>query len=112
MSPKTQIILILITLFFFFVMLRGMKKAKLSTEIAVVWVGFLIMLILISIFPQISKFVAAMMGIKTVINAIFLVIIFLLICLVFYLCLQVSILNEKVKNLIQEISLEKTRNTK
>ena len=109
MSTRTHFILIMMTLFFFWALLRGMKKSRLSTEIAVLWVGFLILLVLLSIFPQFSTFMAEMMGIKTVINAVFLVIIFLLICMVFFLCLQVSVLNERVKNLIQEMSLSETR---
>ncbi|MBQ7889470.1 MAG: DUF2304 domain-containing protein [Erysipelotrichaceae bacterium] len=109
MSTRTHLILILMTVFFFWVLLRGMKKSRLSTDIAVLWVGFLFLLVVLSIFPQFSALMAEIMGIKTVINAVFLVIIFLLICMVFFLCLQVSVLNERVKNLVQEISLAETR---
>lgn len=106
MSLRAQIILIMITIFFFLVILRGLKRAKLSTEIAVAWILFAMMLIFISFFPRIPGFISCVLGIETVVNTIFLFIMFLMICMIYYLCLKVSVLEEKLKNLIQEVSLK------
>ena len=48
-----------------------------------------------------------LLEIKTTINALYLIMIFILYCLVFYLFLKISILENKLKNLIQIIALQK-----
>ena len=106
MTLRAQIILILITIAFFLLILRGLKRAKLSTEIAVAWILFAMMLVFISFFPRVPGLISDMIGIKTVTNTIFLIIMFLMICMIYYLCLKVSVLEEKLKNIIQEVSMK------
>lgn len=109
MSIRLQIALIIVTLIYFFTLTRSIKKQKLRTEYAVVWVLFSIILIVMSVFPQIPGFIANMLGIATVINAIYLLIIFFLCCLIYFLYTKVSLLEEKLKNLIHEVALDKKK---
>lgn len=105
MPLRLQILLIAITLIYFFFLTKNIKKQKLRTEYAVVWVLFSIALIIMSLFPQLPGIIAKALGISTVINAIFLLIIFFLCCLVYFLYTKVSMLEEKQKNLIHELAL-------
>lgn len=59
------------------------------------------MLIVIAIFPEIAYVAANFIGVISTANMIFAFIIFLLIIVVFTLFLRVSMLEEKLKNLIQ-----------
>ena len=112
MSLKIQIILIFMTVFFFLFVLYGMKKAKLTADLAVVWTLFSATLIVISLFPAIVDTVSEVLGIRTVTNAIFMGMIFILLCMVFYLCLKVSVLEERLKNVIQKYSIDKSKDDK
>ncbi len=112
MSVKVHIILIFMTLFFFSIVHYGIKKSKLSIEIAVVWTMFALMLVVLSLFPSIMSVVSEVLGIKTVTNALFMGMIFILLCMVFYLCMKISKLEEFQKNMIQEYSIEKAKNEK
>lgn len=105
MPIRLQVALICVTLIYFFFLTRNIKKQKLRTEYAVVWVLFSIILIIMSVFPQIPGFIAKILGISTVINAIYLLIIFFLCCLVYILYTKVSTLEEKLKNLIHVVAL-------
>lgn len=105
MSIRLQVLLISITLVYFFFLTKNIKKQKLRTEYAVVWVLFALALIIMSIFPQLPGVIANALGITTVINAIFLLVIFFLCCLVYFLYTKVSLLEEKQKNLIHELAL-------
>ena len=67
-------------------------------------------IIILSIFPQIAFFVARLIGVISTANIVFAAIIFMLIILVYVLFNKVSMLEEKQKNLIQEIAILKKKN--
>lgn len=74
------------------------------------WILCSIALIILSIFPQIAFFVARLIGVISTANIVFAAIIFMLIILVYVLFNKVSMLEEKQKNLIQEIAILKKKN--
>ena len=63
-----------------------------------------------SFFPQIAFFVARLIGVISTANIVFAAIIFMLIILVYVLFNKVSMLEEKQKNLIQEVAILKKKN--
>ena len=69
-----------------------------------------LILIILSVFPQIAFFVARLIGVISTANIVFAAIIFMLIILVYVLFNKVSMLEEKQKNLIQEIAILKKKN--
>lgn len=107
MTSQIQIILIIGSILFFYNTLRLIKKSKLSNEMAIIWIVWGISVILISIFPEIVYKLTALVGIQSPMNAIFLFMIFFLYCLSFYLYLKLSITEEKLKKVIQEVAFIK-----
>ena len=105
MTSKLQITLIIITILFFVILLRIIRKSKLSTDLATVWVLFALGLIIISVFPQVIYKLSSFVGVISYMNGLFLFMLFILFCLVFYLFLKVSNLEEKNKRLVQQISI-------
>lgn len=104
---RLQLILFLFSILFFIIILYFIKRSKISLDLASVWILWGCGLITISIFPEIVEYTSKLLEIKTTINALYLIIIFILYCLVFYLFLKISILENKLKNLIQIIALQK-----
>ena len=111
MSLTLQILLIIFTVLFFIVLVKNVKKGKLRTDYALAWILCSIALIILSVFPQIAFFAARLIGVISTANIVFAAIIFMLIIsLVYVLFNKVSMLEEKQKNLIQEVAILKKKN--
>lgn len=110
MSLTLQIILIVATILSFIVLVKNVKKGKLRTDYALGWILCSLALIIIAIFPQIAYFFANLIGVISTANMVFAAIISMLIILVYILFNKVSMLEEKQKNLIQELAILKKEN--
>lgn len=89
---------------FFFIM-KKIKKAKLKIEYALFWIVSSILLLILSIFPQIAYFFADICGIKSPVNFIFLFSIMVLFVHNFYLTLRISNLDNMINSLTEEIAV-------
>jgi hypothetical protein len=107
MSTQIQIILIIGTILSFFSLVFKIKKSKLNIDYASLWIIGSMLLIILAIFPNIIYVISNFVGIKSPINMVFVLAIFTLFFFVFYLLLKISILEEKLKNLIQQISIDR-----
>ena len=113
MSLTLQITLILMSILLFLILIRNVKKGKLRSDYAIGWIICSILLIVVSIFPQIAYFGAKILGVISTANIVFAFMILMLIILVYVLFSKVSMLEEKQKNLIQELAiLKKEKNLK
>ena len=110
MSLTLQITLIIMSILVFILLIRNVKKGKLRSDYALGWIICSIALIIVSIFPQIAYFGARLLGVISTANIVFAFMIFMLIILVYVLFNKVSTLEEKQKNLIQEIAILKKEN--
>lgn len=107
MTSQLQFFLVIGSLLFFFASVKMIKHSKFSSDLAVIWVVWGLGIILISIFPDIIYQLTALFGFIAPINMLYLFMIFFLYCLVFYLYLKVSTVEDKLKSLIQEVALLK-----
>ena len=73
---------------------------------------FLDFFILISIFPQIAEWGAKLLGFQAPVNFIFIVVIFLLLVRSFLLTIKISQLEDKIRNLIEELAVRKSLDNK
>lgn len=105
MTLTLQLILIILSVFLFLILIKSVKKGKLRSDYALVWLLCSIALIIVAIFPQIAYFAANFIGVISTANMVFAFIIFLLIIVVYTLFVRVSTLEEKQKNLIQHIAI-------
>ena len=80
------------------------KTGKITDR--VFWTLFAIMLVLFSIFPQIADWLSELVGIYSTTNFIFLLIIFILLVKCFQLTMDISKLDNKVKELVQKIAID------
>ncbi|GFI41086.1 hypothetical protein IMSAGC017_01126 [Thomasclavelia cocleata] len=105
MTLTLQLILIILSVFLFLILIKSVKKGKLRSDYALVWLLSSIALIIVAVFPQIAYFAAGFIGVISTANMVFAFIIFLLIIVVYTLFVRVSSLEEKQKNLIQHIAI-------
>ena len=110
MPIQLQVFLVIISIIVFISIIRFIKKSKLSTQMAVIWILWSIGLILISVFPTIIYNLSKILGIIAPMNTLFLLMMFILYCLVFFLYLRISILEYKLKNLAQHIGISDRNN--
>lgn len=76
---------------------------------ASLWFVILIALIIASIFPNILIWLAHKIGFEATSNMVFLLGFFVLSYLIFILTINLSKQNEKIKNLVQEVSILKKK---
>ena len=95
------------------IIMRKIRKEKMVIEDSLFWIGFLFMLTLFSIFPQIVFRMSELIGTQSPSNLIFLFIIFVLIVRMFQMSIKISQMEAKMKDLVARIAIDETmRNEK
>lgn len=114
MSVTLRVLLIISSFIAFYLCITKIKKSHLKIENSVTWMFGCIILILISIFPNIVIWISGKLGFVAPVNFIFLVIIAFLLIQTFIDNIHITSLNEKIKELDHYIALkekeEKSKN--
>ena len=105
MSGFLRIILIVVSVMTFIYISRKLKKSQLQVMDAFFWIVFSFVLMVIGVVPGRAMFFAKVVGVQSPVNFVYLVVIFLLLLRTFMLTIRISFLEEKVKNLIEEIAI-------
>ena len=103
MTPIFRILLIVVSLFTTYYILKRIRQSKLH---AIFWILFSGALIVFSLFPWLVSLFTRMIGMQLPVNFIFLLFIFVLMVKLFFMTIELSTLENKVKDLTQELALE------
>lgn len=106
MTPIFRILLIVVSLFTTYYILKRIRQSKLQIEYAIFWILFAGVLIVFSLFPWLVSLFTRMIGMQLPVNFIFLLFIFVLMVKLFFMTIELSTLENKVKDLTQELALE------
>ncbi len=106
MSLTLRIILIVCSLISFLLCVMKIKQAKLKVNNAVIWMIGSIILILMSIFVNAVEWISNKLGFMAPVNFVFFVMIAFLLIEVFFNNIQISMQNEKIKDLNHYIALK------
>ena len=106
MTPIFRILLIVVSLFTTYYILKRIRQSKLQIEYAIFWILFSGVLIVFSLFPWLVSLFTRMIGMQLPVNFIFLLFIFVLMVKMFFMTIELSTLENKVKDLTQELALE------
>lgn len=109
MTPIFRILLICVSIMTTCMIVKKIRDAKVQIEESVFWVFFSVLLIILSVFPGAAEFLSDLVGTYSTSNFIFLVIIFILLVKVFYMSIQMSQLETKIKELVQRMALDENR---
>lgn len=88
-------------------MLKRIRQAKLKIEYTLFWIAFSSFLVLMGAFPKLFYRISGLIGFKSPISMVFLVIIFVLIVRMFLMTLQISQLENKIDALAQQIAIDR-----
>ena len=94
------------SLFTTYYILKRIRQSKLQIEYAIFWILFSGVLIVFSLFPWLVSMFTRMIGMQLPVNFIFLLFIFVLMVKLFFMTIELSTLENKVKDLTQELALE------
>lgn len=111
MSLALRVLLIFMALVSTYSMLKKIKKFKMQIEYAIFWVIFSVALIIMAIYPKIFDIASKILGVYSSANLVFAFIIFILLVKVFLMTVELSSLETRVKELTQEIALERLKKT-
>lgn len=109
MNNNLKIFILIIILINLLLILKTLKSKKISIRYGVLWIILLILLVIAGLFPNVFIFVSNFLGFESASNMIFLLAFFFLFYLNFVLITNISLLNDKVKTLIQEVSILRER---
>lgn len=84
---------------------RKLKKSQIQVMDTVFWIGLSVIFILLSVFPNVVGMLSALMGFQAPVNFIFLFMIFMLLIRCFLMSIRISQLEDKVKNLVEELGI-------
>ena len=105
MSIVLRIALIVVCVMACGYVLRKIRRAQMEIDDAIYWIVVSIVLVIISIFPQIPDFFSDLLGMQSPSNFVFLSVIFVVILKLFSLSLEVSALKQKLKSTIQNVAI-------
>ena len=105
MSKVLRIVLLIMAAMTAWVIMRKIRKSQLKMKDAIFWVVFGAILLVLAICPQISYFMADILGIISPANFIFLMIIALLCEKLLTVTIELSQLEEKVEIMAAEIAI-------
>lgn len=112
MSKTLRIILILISIFFFFFCIRRIKQSKLKISNTILWLFGSVVLVFMAVFLNKIGWIANKLGFMATVNFVFFIIIGFLLVQVFIDNLRICSLNEKVKELSHYIALSNQNSEK
>lgn len=109
MSLAIRICLIVGSFFSLLYMLRRIRKAQVQIEYTIFWMIFSILLLVLSLFPEIAMAASYLLGFQAPINFVYLVIIAVLIANQFLMTVRMSQLDNKVRKLAQRVALNEEK---
>ena len=110
MNLNLKIFLILVLIIQLFLIFMIVRKKKLTMKYASFWIFLIIVMVFIVLFPQIVLALASFFGFEVASNMVFLLGFFFLFYISFIITTTISVQNEKIKVLIQEVSMLKSNN--
>lgn len=105
MTTVFRVLLIVGILGYFVIIFDLLRKKSLNLKYSLLWIFSGVIMLIIAIFPVIMDAIADLLGIASVVNAVFLLALFCVIMIVMSLTSIVSKQNAKMIRLIQTIAL-------
>ena len=107
MNKGLIIILIVACLLTAFFVFKQIRKSKFKIGDTLFWLFFCLLLLLMSIFPNVISVISHFIGFESPANFVFVTIIFLLLTKIFSLDLRAAKLEEKITKMAQTYAIDK-----
>ncbi|MBQ6834364.1 MAG: DUF2304 domain-containing protein [Lachnospiraceae bacterium] len=106
MTTMLRIVLVIVSVLTTWMIMRKIRTSQMRIEDSIFWIGFLFMLILFSVCPQIVYWMSDLSGTQTPVNFIFTFIIFVLIVRMFRMTVKISQLETRLRDLVEKIAID------
>lgn len=107
MTVALRITLIVASLLLLAFVAKKVRSSKVKLEDSIFWFCFAVLLLIVSIFPQIFYVLSDVAGTMVPVNFVFLFFIFVLLVQSFNLTMRISRADTKIKELTQQLAIEK-----
>lgn len=107
MTAALRITLILASLLLLGFIAKKVRTSKVKLEDSIFWFCFAVLLLVVSIFPQIFYLLSDLVGTMAPVNFVFLFFIFVLLVQSFSLTMRISQADTKIRELTQQLAIEK-----
>ena len=101
-----RLFLILISFLAFLYIVVKIRNSKMQIEYALFWIVISLLLIVMSGFPEILYWLTGKLGFMSTSNLVYVIIIGILLLKVFMMTIEISKLEDKLKDLVQQIALD------
>ena len=108
MTTLFRMVLIIVSVGTFGIIVQKIRRSRMRIEDSIFWVIPCLMFVVFALFPKVADGLAALLGIYSTANFLFLFTIFILLMKLFSMSMTISTLETKIKELAQEMALEKT----
>ena len=105
MSTALRVLLIVGSIAVFFFVFKKIRKAQLNIDDSIYWILFAVLLLVISIFPQIAIWTANLLGVESPANFVFLCMSFLIFIKLFQVSIELSMQKHRLNHLVQKLAL-------
>lgn len=113
MSIMLRVFLIVMSVLSLFYIIWRIRYSKMQIEYTLFWIVLSILMVVLAVFPQIVYWITSKMGMISPANVVYLFIIAVLLLKSFMMTIEISNLENKVKDLVQQIAInEKDNNEK
>lgn len=109
MSNNLRIMLIVFAVCFTLLILRLVSKDKLSIKYSLIWLSVTLLILLVGLVPNFISFFTAKLGFETTANFVIGMILGILLFVTLILTVIVADQKKKIKTLIQEVSILKSK---
>lgn len=109
MNISLNLVLVVITLVYLFLIIKSIRNKKLQVSFAIFWIITGVLLIIALLIPNLVENISKMLGFEVPANMIFCITIFVSFYLIFNLTVSLSKENKKNTLLVQELSILKKR---
>lgn len=106
MTITFRIFLSLIAIISTYIMLRKIRKSKLQIQYSIFWVNLAVLIIVIALFPNIMTVFSKILGVYAPENLVFVTMLFVLLVKTFFMTIEISDLENRLKELAQIIALQ------
>lgn len=106
MTPTLRVVLIIGAFLTTYYVARKVRKGQIQIDHSLFWVLFSLFLLITSIFPEYLEHLTKFIGVYSLSNMVFLVIIFVLLFKLFLNSIILSKLETKIESIVQEIALK------
>lgn len=107
MTLELRVVLVVVSLITLIFVARKVRSSKVKLEDSIFWFCFAVLILVVSIFPQVFYWLSSLAGTDAPVHFVFLFFIFVLLVQSFNLNMRISRADTKIKELTQQLAIEK-----